>query len=1291
MVSVEQLARSLAQHLSARTITSQANRLGLSPGTKARYFSALWEVGKRPAVPETLETAERLNRQHHEYPKLGTDSSWAVSFCELAAAQKCGSDLVSSLLYIHGAPKPEYLNLLHPPSEWDLSENYELLLRSACLLALLEKRTVTIDDFIPDRIREESDFEQKEERSRYRDRLADLIIAYDLRARAILHCTTLRDLDKAIRPVMAKYRSAVDSRWRRYDSRYRIFARTVTDAIARLRGDGSYLISELADLAEGISGPQAPHLYMDMATVLLRYDRYRTNGYGLVERAVQFVKNRDMPASERTETLLRATQTIESYDRVAASDYFHQGMEAAEGLDDEGVRLLRVHNRLAYDIAEGIDNEPATLLAERLSASVERYEPHVSDKDLLPYLDTLEAVTTLCPAAGLALLCRWDDEQRIAIQSGIVPVVKVAVNSEYIDPRDGVWLLRLAGEDFDISDAAIPLLDCLSAAGVKKRTQLTKTASELSDWISRDLPIGKRKEAAEKMLSWLENNGMNAVHGASELRELAVFMATLPGSASWDQGIELLHRKQPQAGEQENLVIEIGEDVRELDSKLRALISSYRSEDIEAFLVDAAKSLGGNLRLDLLDAVVGLPSGHPALRYNALAITRALRFMLTNWQHSKTVVSWANEGIGKFVDKHFKAIVGDDFYGESALRTLFELPFVDNRQKLLLRGISRYLDELSSNQLYRIAEGFAPYLAENELHGVLNWSLLRLQDSLPCSISELPSNSDEALASFIWTLLGNVDKRVRWRCAHAARAILSDKKPELVAALIGLLSNQGIEAFNSPRLLFYWMSARLWLLLVLARVADEQPNVLKPHVEALCMLALDPSFPHASARELAKRAALLAAGTDDKLLDGALREKLNGLNQPSACFVNRGFRDIRKVGRDYDRKDSRFNFDEIDTLPYWYEPFARIFGLETADIASRAEVWIVDRYGFTDKDVWEDRRELRNEHSWQKMSNRHGSFPVLENMRHYLEYHALQLVAGQLIDERAPMVIETWSDTDNPWLSWLLRHLETSVNWWLADLRSPTPLDPRFFGYQPEHWKVVHDQDFDRELGFEIEEPEQLVASARISVSSLDRDEEIIVSSALVTPEMAQSLMRALQTIRDPHDYSFPDQGEGMDNDRLSINEDDFQLVSWLRTFHHDSETIEEFDPLRRIEYSYCGPGTLFETTERLSPDSRGLELRALDGKAVSSTRIWSDRLLREEEYERKNNSRGYRTTVSLDAILDFLQCQDRDLIIKVAIERHANTREEHGHYVYEPGNHRVYLISRDGRLQTLAGSRKIR
>jgi len=55
-------------------------------------------------------------------------------------------------------------------------------------------------------------------------------------------------------------------------------------------------------------------------------------------------------------------------------------------------------------------------------------------------------------------------------------------------------------------------------------------------------------------------------------------------------------------------------------------------------------------------------------------------------------------------------------------------------------------------------------------------------------------------------------------------------------------------------------------------------------------------------------------------------------------------------------------------------------------------------------------------------------------------------VQGDMIDESIPIAVDTYEDAGCPWQEWIQSHLNVGSDYWLSDLRSPTPHRPDCFG-----------------------------------------------------------------------------------------------------------------------------------------------------------------------------------------------------------------------------------------------------
>lgn len=1285
LLSVELLAKSLANQMHQNKMVAEISKVNVSPEVQARYLSAFWEAGKRASSTVVESVGKKLGRY---LVRQGSDTAnnWTVGFCELLASNASNRKLALELAYCYGSAEFNY-----PPAEWNSLEDFEPAIRTKSLIAVLENRSLLIDDLIPDRLCEKDEDEIKTTRRQFTETIGEVLPVFELRAQAILRSTSLRKVRTLALSRFKDYRESGKGRWRRHNPRFRMFARTLADTIVRLSGDGLDLLEELAALTEELFPLQTPDIWLDMVETAIN-TRYRDFAMRLADKCVFFVEDQESQASTCTSLLLRASSILERIDESTAADYYERALVAGQGLDDDSVRTLRAYCGMANHIGRGRDCLESAEYAERLARAVEKFESYVSDVDLLPYSETLEAVTRLCPSAGFALACRWDDESRIPIHEAILPVVEAATGDGYLKPEQSIWLLRLAGETYDISEKATVFLEMLRKKGFVERDRLARTVEQLSQWICGDLPTDRRLDAALHLLNWLDANGLGGLSGTKPLRELVAFLSGL--SSSTRPSAQLHSKQQVVRPKKRSVFTRISLD--KLDKATRRMIDEYANADeMEAFLVRVSNNIPASERKSYLTDIINLPIDHPIYRYYPVAILKAVRHLLLLLRRHKGIEDWVDNELDRLMDRHLSAIVGEDYYGTSTLPILLSFSSAHDITNRLLMSISRHLDVLSTSQISRATEACLSKLNTEELCDLLEWSLNRIHDPTDACASATPEPISSALAKLIWSCLGHYDKQVRWRAAHAARGIVLDQGHELLSSLIGLATSKEVQGFRSPNLPFYWMSARLWLMLLVARLASDDPRVLSKHLMTVSELALDSEFPHAAAREFARRASLLVSTCDATLLPESVLVQLKNLNQPKSCSARRESR--MKGGRFASRKvtDSRFNFDSLDTLPYWYEHLARVFGLETCTIAKRAEEWIVDRLGFTYEDVWNDSRELRNEFGWEQMNNRQGSIPRLESLRLYLEYHAMLLVAGNLVDEAVPLAVEPHDDEDR-WDDWLSRHLDTSPDWWISDLRSPTPLEPRFFGQMPEErlWKVISLQDFEHELGIYDKKPDRLIISSWSSMHAREFREYCRVSSCLVSQETSTSLMTALQTASNPNDFRLPLSNEDPDYLNHSvINVPGFDLIGWLTEVNRDWETIEEHDPLRRIDYCWRKPDSDFILKEGLITTSV-ISAKRANGDPAFIVHVWSDESAERLSYSRQSrqeSSSGHRTSVELELLLDFLKRCQMDLVIESYIERQIDNRDEARVRQYEPGRSCIYLLRPNSTLENICGHRKIR
>jgi hypothetical protein len=425
-------------------------------------------------------------------------------------------------------------------------------------------------------------------------------------------------------------------------------------------------------------------------------------------------------------------------------------------------------------------------------------------------------------------------------------------------------------------------------------------------------------------------------------------------------------------------------------------------------------------------------------------------------------------------------------------------------------------------------------------------------------------------------------------------------------------------------------------------------------------------------------------------LDGKQEKALGQLNLGKGT-KKRVFGGDGGMDASHSRTEGGFHFDSIDTLPYWYEPATRIFADVTMDEFIRtAESWIVTQWGVsTEIQRWKDepRPERFPEGRWALWSNDHGSRPTLERYFTYLEWHGMLCAVGTLLQSRplASVKPEEYGSFEN----WLRGERLTHPPFWLSDLRASKPLERQLWSApKSDAWLAdVDDQDFLREVGIGVASDAAIIVDAHHTTYASDYRSQVTVRSALVQPETAAALMRALQTTEEPYRYWIP---YDRDRDEDHVHEPPYRLLGWISLLESDSG-LDKGDPeCNQVSANRSEPGREAKCglTKRVSSD--GIVEWLGQTKTIEYWyRQWSDsRDYEEESRSRITSSNGSRLHVTVEYLRTHLSRVGLDLLVKIELDRkkgdrYAGVREKE---TAETRFDQILLLRRDGTIEGAEG-----
>jgi hypothetical protein len=638
-------------------------------------------------------------------------------------------------------------------------------------------------------------------------------------------------------------------------------------------------------------------------------------------------------------------------------------------------------------------------------------------------------------------------------------------------------------------------------------------------------------------------------------------------------------------------------------------------------------------RVPFLNALAGVPE-------DSIWSTDRLQMIretLAAWKGTPGVDRWCKETLPPVLVGHFHGATRWLKEGQSVLHQLLDYTGLDDDGRLLiiLSGVAQVGEALSSRTLFAIAEEIARALDADAAGAQLLWYAQRLRTRLPaedqysCNHAEIPIDKTEAIARFLLALMSDIDTRIRWKAAHVLRRLAKLRCFDIVKATVSQSNRVKDDAFRDPTGPFYFLAAKLWLTISLYRISAETPEALSFCKAEIFDLATSSELPHVGIREYAKRTLLQLASAGVISLTSSESNQIDQVNTALKSQAAKKGDTYRSFGHARDNQ-RRFKFDELDTIRYWYEDILRIFPTVSQDRALEiAERWILDKWGADSEANWwdkEPRKARYDERRFGLWAHDHGSLPTVERYGTHLEWNAMHCVVGELLTTH-PISKEAEYDFGS-FDYWLGKVLPTEPPAWLSDNRGPTPLELRLWKEDPRTdrgWLYnVGRDEFLTEIN--VDTPLRkgwIVVKGYYTAHFPKREANIRIRSALVSPETAPALVRALQTVSNSWDFRIPDE-----DDDLQIDVPPYSLIGWLAYVEGDKR-FDEHDPFRyEVDQIRAKPGRKLAEALGLVPKAGSHRTWICNdtGEAALIYEAWCDEPAPEHDYyPRRIRSDGWR------------------------------------------------------------------
>lgn len=1194
---------------------------------------------------------------------------------------------------------PALLDRLRPPSARQsrhvvYGAQFSIAMRAHSICETIAGRSGIGDTFLVDN--PDAEPERKGDQRDAKILLAAFAPAYEMRAQLLF--ARAKDTDLRVPSIGDSYR--LDG-----FTRSHVLARLcrqVAVAAARLCHIPSIVGPKLAQhvLACAEQQPAYPTTAqtMHLAALAMRQEWCDDVMQEVAKRAAE-IKQLRTTAEEKSGALARLARILAPVSEEDAQAVFEDAVEAGGEADQDLAFALKT---LSDVIALGTNRMTATKrrdIATNLVVAASDIGLRLDNTDVMPWEAVTEGLIRLDPGVALAALARWDDEGIVHRRMHLFTLLRTGLTTGIVSAERATALTAL------MEYTEPKLIAEFSEAGQGSDPERRR---DIAEQLARDECLYHGRGERADVLDSLQSLANTTQKGGwiDELEDLARLHQSYGSEED-----ERAARKEKHTAPLERRSLLTTFDWRSarwttpeaIDATLDDLLG--QREESGAFfsagdVLDLmASTVGPTERRAHLEAIV-------ASRLDCVAdweLGNVLKRRLAEWGSQPAVARWRRERLLSVVAEDLPAFCRGLTGGYAPLPDILRATEATDGQILdaLLSGIEKNVEQLDGPTLYTLVGVIAAHAPSDTAATIAADFVARLVAAIPVEhrrpqmIDDIPPDPAKATARLLYALMSDVEVHLRWRAAHAVRRLAHLGDTTVIDALVGLLDRREDKAFRDPDAPFYWLSARLWLLIALDRVADEAPHALAQHAHRLLAVATDEDLPHVLMRAFASSAVEKLAKTGAITLTTGEAAALAAVNAPAhqARSASRKFERSSGLSGFEPDQDRRYSFDTMDTVPYWYERALRIFAEVTMEsFLDIAEAFIVEKWSEGSVERTWDRQPRRNRLNHRNLStmHRHGSLPSLERWDTHLEWHAMFCTVGALLKTQPPVQPEEFDDYDT-FSAWLRRNGLTTPPEWLSDQLAPKPAEPDLWRAptDPDAWFAeVAEEELRAFAGLHLDGP--IIVAGRWSVSTRRVNWTAGVMSALVSPDTAEALVSELASMPSQHDYFLPSE-----NNEPALDESLNRFVGWLR--YRDGDLgLDKHDPLRNgISDSAYAPG-------RLTREALGLKWTIKEGRPTWCLADGSEAFVSEEwgdlagdQDERRMNymdrakSHGHRLRVTRPALLSVLDLVSQDLILQVTQTKLKNGDDGKPRYFDDEARQeqtRLYLLCRDGSIHSTEG-----
>jgi len=655
---------------------------------------------------------------------------------------------------------------------------------------------------------------------------------------------------------------------------------------------------------------------------------------------------------------------------------------------------------------------------------------------------------------GLAKLSRWDDRSKISLRYTLHPYLTGLLEDDKIDAKDALSLNRLANPAETYYSSGKHFAQAIRQQAGPEPGVVAELISQFQD----ENPGFASSDTIDSVIAIAEEalgkKNQIVKHLAGEARQIRRVRSIQNERSNYRGDFTPMDSKKKSSSER-----------RKLES-MRRILASVDPTDGPS-LENAFDSLGalGNLYFFKSEIFSGIRKkvgfGDRLGYIRNITSIAGLPFHLKveelvqardAWKTSSAAIADLGSEIAySLVRAHADDLVSGGRLSHHMVQSISNLTGVEIAELTieLIKSFSRPDCTASGATWLSFASILCPEavadLGQSALTRMLSSETARLADSVedgPWAPALYPPDDvAEVAAGLVWRLLGSPYAEERWRAATSIRSFAKFGRWKIIDKIVAKIGEMNAGPFQASELPFFYLHARLWLIISLCRISIESPEKIVCYKKCLLSFVLENDPPHVLLRHFASKTLVNCMDSGKLTLPSAIEKRVRTSDRSP---YERLKKKVRSGGGFYTGRpgsapspQARLSFD-YDFNKYDVDNLGQVFG---------QPCWRVEDLIAEIVDGYDDSVVRMSDQGGRELPQRrqvHGMSTDWHSYGQQLAWHALFVAAGKLLEDHP--ATDDWYHRDDPWGEWLGRYgLSRGDGLWLSDGTDRTPPETNEF------------------------------------------------------------------------------------------------------------------------------------------------------------------------------------------------------------------------------------------------------